>query len=104
MQVPVDLFRAFKRVFLEDSTCVKLPAPLPVFFPGSSNHTGPGATARIQLCLELLSGQYTHLEVQSYRDNDQKFAAHIVGLLRAGDLGYAVLRVFRLIMERNAFF
>ena len=107
--VPKGLFKGFRRVFLEDSTCVKLPASLAAFFPGNFNHSGPGATARIQLCLELLAGQYTHLELQSYRDNDQKFAGHIVGLLRAGDLvirdlGYAVLGVFRLIMGRMAFF
>lgn len=103
------LLRSFGRVFLEDSTCVKLAAVLAAFFPGNFNHAGPGATARIQLCLELLSGEYTHLELQSYRDNDQKFAYHIVKLLRAGDLvirdlGYAVLGAFRLIMEQGAFF
>ena len=106
---PKGLFQAFVRVFLEDSTCVKLPASLAAFFPGNFNHAGPGATARIQLRLELLSGQYTHLELQSYRDNDQKFAGHIVKLLQAGDLvirdlGYGVLGVFRLIMAQMAFF
>lgn len=103
------LFRGFGRVLLEDSTCVKLPACLAKFFPGSFSRSGPGATARIQLCLDLLSGQYTHLELQSYRDNDQKFAGHILGLLSPGDLvirdlGYAVLGVLRQIMEHKAFF
>lgn len=103
------IFRPFRRVFVEDSTCVKLPATLAAFFPGNFNHAGPGATARIQLCLELLTGRYTHLELQSYRDNDQKFAGHIVGMLLAGDLvmrdlGYAVLKVFRQIMDSKAFF
>jgi hypothetical protein len=101
--------RSFGRVFLEDSTCVKLPATLAAFFPGNFNHAGPGATARIQLRLELMSGQYTYLELQSYRDNDQKFAYHIVGCLRQADLvirdlGYGVLGAFRLIMEQGAFF
>jgi hypothetical protein len=103
------LFQAFSRVFVEDSTCVNLPPSLAAFFPGSFSHSGDNATARIQLRLELLSGQYTHLELQSYRDNDQKFAGHIVLQLRPWDLvlrdmGYAVLNVFRDIMSLGAFF
>lgn len=106
---PKGLLQPFTRVFLEDSTCVKLPASLAAFFPGNFNHAGPGATARIQLCMELLGGEYTYFELQSYRDNDQKFAGHIVKLLQAGDLvirdlGYGVLGVFRLIMAQMAFF
>lgn len=106
---PKGLFQAFWRVFLEDSTCVKLPASLAAFFPGNFNHAGPGATARIQLRLEMLSGEYTYFDLQSYRNNDQKFAYHIVGQLRSGDLvirdlGYGVLGAFRRIMEAGAFF
>lgn len=103
------LLQSFGRVFLEDSTCVKLPSVLAAFFPGNFNHAGPGATARIQLRMELKTGLYSHLEVQSYRDNDQKFAGHIIDCLKKGDLiirdlGYSVLAVFRKIMFKEAFF
>jgi hypothetical protein len=57
---PKGLLQAFRRVFLDDSTRVKLPASLSAFFPGNFNHSGPGATARAQLRLELLGGEYTH--------------------------------------------
>ena len=107
--IPASIFTHFNRVFLEDSTCVKLPASLAAFFPGNYNHKGDGATARIQLRIELFSGEYTYLELQSYRDNDQKFAYHIIGQLLRGDLvirdlGYGVLGAFRMIMGLNAFF
>ncbi len=106
-----ELFQKFNRVFLEDSTCVKLPAFLAAFFPGSYNHKhkDKGATARIQLCAELKSGAYEYAEVQSFRDNDQKFASNIVSRLLPGDLvlrdlGYWSLKVFRLIIQKAAFF
>lgn len=99
----------FHRVFVEDSTCVKLPPGLAAFFPGSYSHSGDNAVARIQLRLELLSGEYTHVELQSYRDNDQKYAGNIIHQLYPGDLvlrdmGYTVLKVFRDIMGLGAFF
>jgi hypothetical protein len=103
------LFQAFSRVLVEDSTCVKLPSGLAAFFPGSYSHSGENALARIQLRLELLSGEETHMDLQSYWDIDQKFAGDIVHQLCPGDLvlrdmGYTVLKVFRDIMSLGAFF
>ncbi|MFQ5606227.1 MAG: IS4 family transposase [bacterium] len=111
LPISTELFKAFGRAFLEDSTCVKLPSVLAEFFPGNYNHKDKdkGATARVQLRLELKSGEYTHLALQGFRDNDQKFSSDIVLTLRPGDLvlrdmGYCVLWVFRLIMQQEAFF
>lgn len=103
------LLKFFPRVFLEDSMCVKLPANLAGIFPGAHSKTGQAATGRIQCRIELKSGTTSHLEIQSFRDNDQKFASHILHILRAGDLvirdlGYCVLWVFRLIGFLGGFF
>ena len=103
------VFDGFKRVFLEDSSCFALPSKLYDFFKGSTNKYGSSATARVQLRLELRSGQYTNLELQSFRDNDQKFAADICQVLEQGDLvirdmGYAVLDAFEKIDKKEAFF
>lgn len=103
------LLTPFNRVFLEDSTCVKLPDCLFEFFPGTVNQTGASSSARIQLRMDLKSGDYTHLELQSYRDNDQKFSSHILAILQSGDLvlrdmGYWALWVFKRIIQSKAFF
>lgn len=99
----------FSRVLLEDSMCFSLPKNLATIFPGSHSSKGPVATGRIQYRMDLKSGQTTHLELQSFRDNDQKFAPHILHTLKKGDLvirdlGYWVLSVFRLIQFMEAFF
>lgn len=103
------LFEQFNRVFLEDSTCIKLPAYLHQFFPGAFSKTGKTATAKIQLRQELKSGEYTHFDLQSFRDNDQKFSPEILKELCAGDLiirdlGYWALAVFQQIIDLKAFF
>lgn len=103
------IFKAFKRVYLEDSSCFNLPVMLADFFPGSRNRYGTAATARIQLRLELLRGTYDNIALQSFRDNDQKYAGHILGQLTQGDLvirdmGYFVLKTFSHICTLGAFF
>ena len=103
------VFRSFNRVFLEDSTCLKLPSNLAQDLPGSHSRKGAVATARIQFRTELKSGSAAHFAIQSYRDNDQKYAKRILDIIRPGDLiirdlGYFVLWVFRLIHWMNAFF
>lgn len=99
----------FNRVFLEDSTCINLPSYLHPFFPGSFSHKGKAATAKIQLRQELKSGCYTHIALQCFRDNDQKFSPNILKSLQANDLvirdlGYWVLDVFEQIIAIKAFF
>lgn len=103
------LLSPFNRVFVEDSTCVKLPKCLHKFFPGAFSKTGVAATAKIQCRQELKSGNYFHFELAHFRNNDQSFAAHILKTLRKGDLvirdmGYAVLDVFKKIDKLDAFF
>lgn len=108
-QLSSNLLSSFNRVLLEDSMCLKLPSNLSNFFPGAHSSKGAVATARIQARMDLVSGQTTHLEIQSFRDNDQKFGPHILHTLQAGDLvirdlGYYRLAILRLINWMNAFF
>jgi hypothetical protein len=103
------LLSTFKRVFVEDSTCVKLPKNLVDLFPGSVNQKGKARdTARIQCRMELKSGECDHVTLQSYRDNDQKFSSHILDSVEEKDLvlrdmGYWSLKVFRKIIKKGAF-
>lgn len=103
------LLEKFNRVFLEDSTCIKLPHYLHRFFPGAHSSKRKAATAKIQFRQELKSGTCTHFELQSFRDNDQKFSPNILGILLPGDLvirdlGYWVLAFFKKIITAEAFF
>jgi len=109
IHIPVRVLKGFNKVYLEDSTTIGLPKGLSEFFPGSKNQFGLSSNVRIQLRIELLSGDYSHVEIQSYRDNDQKFAYHITEQLSPGDLvirdmGYGVLGAFRQIKKMKAFF
>jgi len=99
---------SFDRVFLEDSTCINLPENLADYFPGPYSKTGKAATARIQFRTELKEGTASHVEVQSYRDNDQKFSGAILDCLQKKDLvirdmGYWSLKVFEEIINKGAY-
>lgn len=104
-----ELFKAFRQVYVEDSTCAHLPDSLAEFFPGSHSNKGHCATARIQLRLNILDDQYSRLELQSYRDNDQKYAGDLLSILQPGDLvirdmGYWALPILKRIATLMAFF
>lgn len=103
------LLNGFNYVYLEDSSCVKLPKHLHKVFPGAGNQNGCSATAKIQFRQELKSGNYTRLELLNFRNNDQSFASDILEVLQPGDLvirdlGYSALDVFKKINNLNAFY
>lgn len=106
----VALFKAFNKVYVEDSTCLSLPRNLAGLYPGPhSKNNEPCATARVQLRVNIKNDSYEHIEVKAYRDNDQSFAHHILKVLEAGalvirDQGYFVLSVFKEIIKKEAFF
>lgn len=59
--------------------------------------------------MELKSGVYQHLQLQGYRDNDQKHAPHIIKDVTAGslvirDLGYYVIDVFKQLDDQGVYF
>lgn len=104
------LLESFGRVFVEDSTCLKLPANLADYFKGphSNGKVGKAATARIQLRTDLKKGTTSNIDLQSYRDNDQKFSGAILADLQANDLvirdlGYWSLKVFKTIVGMGAY-
>ena len=104
----IDLLSTFNKVFVQDSTCLNLPRNVSEFYPGAHSPIGKeNATARIQLCIELLEDSYQYLEVKSFRDNDQGAASDILPLLNEGDLllrdmGYFSLAAFEKAMNKGA--
>ena len=104
-----DLWGAFQRVLVEDSTCLSLPDSLCAYFPSSYCATAEKATARLQWLHDLKAERLVSFALQSYRDNDQKHARAIIEQVEAGDLvlrdlGYFSGAVFESLDERGAFF
>jgi len=102
------IIASFNKVYLEDSTCVPLPDYMFDFFPGTVNQNGATSTARIQFRLELKGGNYSNIDLLSYRNNDQSYSGNILKVLKANDLvirdlGYWSLKVFRQIKEKKAY-
>lgn len=100
----------FRRVFLQDSTNLNLPRSLVDRFPGASNQTGKkSATLKLQVIHELLSESYLHFGLSGFTRNDQSASADILTFVKAGDLilrdlGYFSLKVFRLLIDKGAYF
>lgn len=104
------LFDYFRRVLVQDSTCVKLPDKLAAFYPGSGNANSSGtARLKIQTVLDLKIEKFVSLTLTPFRRNDQAAAADILEIigpkdLIIRDLGYFGLKVFRSIIQAKAFF
>lgn len=99
----------FKRVFLEDSTILKLPKSLHCIFGGGANQKGAYAMTRVQLRMDLTSEKIQKISINSYGETDLAFAPDILDDLRQGDLvirdlGYFVIEVFEKIHWLGAYF
>lgn len=107
-QLPPHL-QHFRRVYVEDSTCVKLPANVEDIFPGNRGRCGSYAQARIQLTVSLLEEKYARIQLTDFRHNDQSYAFSIVDHLESQDLvirdlGYWSIEAFQAIAQKGAFF
>jgi Transposase DDE domain len=103
------LLKLFKRVLLADSTTLSLPQVLAKDFPGNVSHGVKKAVARLQCLLDLRAVQWLYLSVDAFTDNDQGASGRVIPLLKKGDLlirdlGYSVLKVFKQIIDKEAFF
>jgi hypothetical protein len=100
----------FPRVLVHDSTVQTLPAHLASVFPGSSNQSGATqAAVKVQLAIDLKSGNVRQLSLSSFRRNDQAAAPDLIDIAQPGDLvlrdlGYWVLSVFRALALKGVYF
>ena len=88
----------FKRILIQDSTVIQLPARLFSKFSGVKNATTTTCNARIQGVYELLSGQFISFSIDSYSKNDVSVAAVIPvqeGDLLLRDRGYFLLEKYK---------
>ena len=103
------LFAPFRRVLVQDSTCITLPKCYESLYPGSDNQHGTNAVMKLQLIMDMISGHIAELSIASYRRNDQAATGDIFSVARDGDLvlrdlGYFCYDSFRKMTEQNIFF
>ena len=102
---------AFRRILIQDSTLVRLPATLAQAFPGSKNWTKVDfALVKIQAVYDILTEQFCWYWFSPFTVNEQAIASTILddfiqrGDLLIRDLGYFVLDAFSSLQNRGAFF
>ncbi len=105
-----EIFNSFRRVLLQDSTTVSLPAHMSDMFPGASNSSNKKQAAlKFQTTFDLKYDHYVQVELNSFTRNDQAASRDILPFLQAGDLvirdlGYFSVSVFCSIARRDAYF
>ncbi|MCF6314098.1 MAG: IS4 family transposase [Verrucomicrobiales bacterium] len=102
---------SIKRILVVDSTVLKLHPSLVESFPGSKNQYAKTSqsSARVQVLIDIFSGDFLHFNLSSFRRNDQGSAMDVVTLLEKGDLllrdlGYFTLASLQAIHLKGAFF
>lgn len=105
----ISLFKAFGRVLLVDSSCISINRQLSQWFKGSYSSRGEAATLRIQTTYDIKAEDIDSVEIQSFRDNDQKHSANILTKAKPGDLvlrdlGYFSLKVFAKMVALKIYF
>ena len=104
------VFERFRRVLIQDSTTLPLPARLAAAFPGSRNQSGKTqALAKIQAVYDLRAERFLTFALTPFTRNDQAASRDILAVARRGDLvlrdlGYFVLSVFARLHRRGIFF
>lgn len=105
------LTRSIKRILVSDSTVMKLHPSLEPSFPGSRNQHAKTSqsSARLQVVIDIFSGDFLHFNLSSFRRNDQAAAMDIISVIKKGDLilrdlGYFTLSSLREIHLKGCFF
>jgi len=104
------VFKAFKRVLVQDSTNIQLNAKLASYFPGSRNQRKTqSAILKIQSVIDLVSERFCYFATTAFTHNDQKASPLILQLVQPGDLiirdlGFLVLSVIEAIQHQGAYF
>ena len=105
-KAPIPALPMIKRIIVEDSTILNLDRQLLDQFPATSNQNGDGAGLRLQLAVDLLSGEALRADLTDYNRNDQSASSDIIPDLNEGDLlirdlGYYVNDPFNKIVEKG---
>jgi hypothetical protein len=93
------LFTAFRNVWLQDSTAVRLPDTLFEKFRGKIMDGKKKSVAKLNIIVEVCSGLCPVMEWNSFSCTEQSLSTSILQIARPGDLvirdlGYFVFKVF----------
>lgn len=105
-----NIFKAFKAIYLQDSTTVTLSQELAKYFPGSRNHTKKqNAIIRIQTVFNLATESFAYFKLTAFTHNDQRASSMILDIAQKGDLvirdlGYLVLAVVKQLQDKGAYY
>ena len=108
-QVSKTVFAGFNQVWLQDSTCLKLPDVLFNKFPGNRAHGKRHAVAKLNVIVNALTGICEHMQWDGYTVTEQSLSTVITKIAKRGDLvirdmGYFVLSGFRQLNEEGIYF
>jgi hypothetical protein len=105
------LTSSIKRILVADSTIMKLHPSLEAFFPGSKNQHAKTSqsSARLQVLIDIFSGDFLHFNLSSFRRNDQSAAMDVISIIKKGDLilrdlGYFTFSSLQAIHLKGCFF
>jgi hypothetical protein len=99
----------FRRLLIQDSTLIKLPQLLRVFFPGNYSYGEDKSLLKIQAIRDLTNEEFLDLSIGSFRENDQSASRHILSFAKQGDvlvrdMGYFSLETFSELKRRDVGF
>ena len=104
------LKQLFKRIFIEDSTCIKLNNKLEPEYPGSKNQRKKSQSMlKIQTTYEVIKRGFVRFTITNFRKNDQGYSKEITEIAKPGDLiirdlGYFVIEVFKQLQSKGVEF
>lgn len=99
-----------RRILIGDSSTLTLHATLHKAFPGARNQNRKKqACSRIQVVMDLVSGDFLQFGLSGFTRNDQAASLDALEILQPGDLlmrdlGYCTLRSFKAIQRQGAFY
>jgi hypothetical protein len=86
----------YKRILIQDSTCIALPACLRWCFPGNTSNGERKAQLKIQVVYDLINNQFVYFELTPFTVNDQSQSKNILFIAQKGDLVIRDLGYFSL--------